>query len=390
MSLVDKATRLTSLMWLLVACVLVSISAVCDTGASTETGSCVSSSKGVIEEETAFVQIASEVHASAQRNGRIEAGLHEDERQLARPEPTLPPVMPLLKGMLSDMVQNVSMQVAEQKDALCGIIRGEVTDPLTMWLRGLMKSCTDATASMVMGANLAGQIAVNAVNESTGAGDLDYVLKALDSLLGETIQNVTKRMTSFANQVERVRTNFTPILDSVGLHGLAEVVSDVRLNQTVDLLLNTLKTLEEASVGLGNESVPAAQKIVKVCRENIGKWVKGVDTMTLVAEAGLQTVVAMMQSRLHPILMRTPFECNGELPVAIEEAGATVRTATDNLRKANLQFNIQMKKVLVILTEALEKTATSVAEGDHMKRSKDGARSNSSGSSSNSSNKPAR
>jgi len=341
--------------WLLAACVFVTASAVCDTTASAETGSCAAANKGTIAEEIAFVQLASDVRAAAQRNGLKEAGLGQDDGQLVGPDQLFPPMGPIFKGLISDMVKNISGQVMAQKDALCKSIRGEVTDPLAAWLRSMSKRFKDASEHLEVGANKAGEIAASAVKDSLGKGDINDVITHVEQLLGETAKNTTKQMASLAIQVEKLRANFSRTLDEVGLHGLAKHVSGARVNETADLVMKTLKTLEEASVGMVNESVKITDKVIATCRENVGKTFHSIDILTSVVELVLRDLVMQLHVRLLPVIGRAPPECRGGLPLAILDANQTVTTSSANLKQANLKFHIGMKKVLAILTETLEK-----------------------------------
>mmetsp|Transcript_33300 Transcript_33300/g.64553 ORF Transcript_33300/g.64553 Transcript_33300/m.64553 type:complete len:382 (-) Transcript_33300:56-1201(-) len=356
---VDKASRLPVAMWLQAACILATASAVCD---ASVTGHCASQNTEAFAEETAFVQLASQFHAAEQRSGHVEAGLGGLENDFVRPDPTLPPMMPLLKAMLADMVQNVSGQVVAQKDALCISIRGGVTDPMAVWLRSMMKSCINATGSMQVGATMAAQIVENAVNTSVGYGEIEYVLKGVDVLFGEVVRNVTYRVNSLAFQVERIRGNFTQTMDEMGLHDLAEQVSDVQLNRTSDLALKALKTLEEATLGLGDETVPAAKKVVGFCRENIDTWIKSIDELTVMAESSLQGLVNMLQGSFLPMIDRTPPGCRGDLPSAIRDADRTVTKTAQDLRQANINLGYGLKQVLVILTDNLEGITKALAK----------------------------
>mmetsp|Transcript_134387 Transcript_134387/g.268214 ORF Transcript_134387/g.268214 Transcript_134387/m.268214 type:complete len:382 (-) Transcript_134387:104-1249(-) len=356
---VDKASRLPVAMWLQAACILATASAVCD---ASVTGHCASQNTEAFAEETAFVQLASQFHAAEQRSGHVEAGLGGLDNDLARPDPTLPPMMPLLKAMLADMVRNVTGQFVAQKDALCNSIRGGVTDPMAVWLRIMMKSCMNATGSMQAGATLAAQTLEKAVNVSVGYGDIEYVLKGVDALFGEVVVNVTNRVNSLIFQVERIRGNFTQTMDEMGLHDLAEQVSDVQLNRTSDLALKALKTLEEATLGLGDETVPAAKKVVGFCRENIDTWIKSIDELTAMAESSLQGLVNMLQGSFLPMIDRTPPGCRGDLPSAIRDADRTVTKTAQDLRQANINFTDGLKRVLVILTDNLEGITKALAK----------------------------
>eukprot|EP00419_Tripos_fusus_P003065 CAMPEP_0172677330 /NCGR_PEP_ID=MMETSP1074-20121228/14604_1 /TAXON_ID=2916 /ORGANISM="Ceratium fusus, Strain PA161109" /LENGTH=187 /DNA_ID=CAMNT_0013495151 /DNA_START=93 /DNA_END=651 /DNA_ORIENTATION=- len=151
-------------------------------------------------------------------------------------------------------------------------------------------------------------------------------------------------------------------MDEMGLHDLAEQVSDVQLNRTSDLALKALKTLEGATLALGNESVPAAKKVVGFSREKIDTWIKSIDELTVMAESSLQGLVNMLQGSFLPMIDRTPPGCRGDLPSAIRDADRTVTKTAQDLRQANINFTDGLKRVLVILTDNLEGITKALAK----------------------------